>query len=189
MATRLPRTQPLAVREDQCVREARELLVFLPGVFDVVEDYEAYGFLRAVRETGRAVDMLLVDAHLGYYAARTVLERLRQDVIVPARARYESICLIGISMGGLGALLPALLAVEVEDQPGRPPEARRRDSPVDPPDGAGQSDLGPPAPPGRARPPWLQRCRTHGRQVHAPSFTSAVADLARLSDGSCPRRR
>jgi hypothetical protein len=51
--------------------------------------------------------MLLVDAHLGYYAARTVLERLRQDVIGPARARYESICLIGISMGGLGALLYA----------------------------------------------------------------------------------
>jgi S-formylglutathione hydrolase FrmB len=51
--------------------------------------------------------MLLVDAHLGYYAARTVLERLRQDVIGPARARYEAICLIGISMGGLGALLYA----------------------------------------------------------------------------------
>jgi pimeloyl-ACP methyl ester carboxylesterase len=107
MATRLPRTQPLAVRKDPCGREARELLVFLPGVFDVVEDYEAHGFLQAVRETGRAVDMLLVDAHLGYYAARTVLERLRQDVIDPARARYESIRLIGISMGGLGALLYA----------------------------------------------------------------------------------
>ena len=76
MATRLPRALPLAVREDQ---------FFLPGVFDVVEDYEAHGFLQAVRETGRAVDMLLVDAHLGYYAARTVLERLRQDVIDPAR--------------------------------------------------------------------------------------------------------
>jgi hypothetical protein len=107
MAPRLPRALPLAVRENQCVGEARELLVFLPGVFDVVEDYEAHGFLRAVRETGRAVDMLLVDAHLGYYAARTVLERLRQDVIDPARARYESIRLIGISMGGLGALLYA----------------------------------------------------------------------------------
>jgi hypothetical protein len=98
-ATRLPRALPLAVREDQYVREARELLVFLPGVFDVVEDYEAHGFLQAVRETGRAVDKLLVDAHLGYYAARTVLERLRQDVIGPARARYESIRLIGVSMG------------------------------------------------------------------------------------------
>jgi pimeloyl-ACP methyl ester carboxylesterase len=107
MRTRLPKTQPLAVREDQCVREARELLVFLPSVFDVVEDYEAHGFLRAVRETGHAVDMLLVEAHLGYYAARTVLERLRQDVIDPARARYASIGLIGISMGGLGALLYA----------------------------------------------------------------------------------
>jgi pimeloyl-ACP methyl ester carboxylesterase len=48
-----------------------------------------------------------VNAHLGYYAARTVLERLRQDVIGPARARYESIRLIGVSMGGLGTLLYA----------------------------------------------------------------------------------
>ncbi len=98
-ATRLPRALPLAVREDQYVHEARELLVFLPGVFDVVEDYQAHGFLQAVRETGRAVDILLVDAHLGYYAARTVLERLRQAVISPTRARYESIRLIGVSMG------------------------------------------------------------------------------------------
>jgi hypothetical protein len=77
MATRLPRTQPLAVREDPCVREARELLVFLPGVFDVVEDYEAHGFLRAVRETGRAVDMLRVDAHM---------QLVDDRVLVPAGA-------------------------------------------------------------------------------------------------------
>lgn len=105
LAERLPRALPLAVQEHRCLSQARELMVFLPGVFDIVEDYEAHGFLEAVRKTGRAVDMLLVDAHFGYYAARTVLERLRQDVIEPARARYESIHLAGISMGGLGALL------------------------------------------------------------------------------------
>jgi pimeloyl-ACP methyl ester carboxylesterase len=98
MATRLPRALPLAVREDQCVREAREL--GLPA-------RSLRCRLQAVRETGRAVDILLVDAHLGYYAARTVLERLRHDVIGPARTRYESIRLIGVSMGGLGALLYA----------------------------------------------------------------------------------
>jgi pimeloyl-ACP methyl ester carboxylesterase len=105
LAERLPSALPLAVREHRYPGPARELIVFLPGVFDVIEDYEAHGFLHAVRQTGRAVDLLLVDAHFGYYASGTVLERLRRDVIEPARVRYESIRLAGISMGGLGALL------------------------------------------------------------------------------------
>jgi pimeloyl-ACP methyl ester carboxylesterase len=105
LATRLPCASPLFVRADACVGPARELLVFLPGVYDVIEDYEAHGFLRAIRHTRRPIDMLLVDAHFGYYATQTVLDRLHEHVIAPARERYESIGLVGISMGGLGALL------------------------------------------------------------------------------------
>src|SRR6516165_12621001 len=38
--------------------------------------------------------------------------------------------------------LPALLAVEVEDRPGRPPAARCRAAPADPTDGAGEPTWG-----------------------------------------------
>jgi len=43
---------------------------------------------------------------IGYYSKGTLVERLREDIVAPARARgYENIWLLGISMGGLGALL------------------------------------------------------------------------------------
>lgn len=41
--------------------------------------------------------------------------------------------------------LPALLSMEVQSEPGRPPEARRRDSPSDPTHGSEPSDRGPTA--------------------------------------------
>ena len=63
--------------------------------------------------------------------------------------------------------LPALLAVEVQAQPGRPPEARRRASPAHPAHGARESHVGPAAHPGGARPARLRRRRADRRQVHA----------------------
>ena len=52
--------------------------------------------------------MVVADAHVGYFRNRSFEDRLRADVMVPARARgYESIWLAGISLGGLGALLYA----------------------------------------------------------------------------------
>src|SRR5213593_2400925 len=63
---------------------------------------------------------------------------------------------------------PALLAVEVQAPPGRAPAARPRDSPADPPDGAGESDVGPTADPGGTRPPRARGRRADRHQVHAP---------------------
>jgi pimeloyl-ACP methyl ester carboxylesterase len=88
---------------------ARHLVVFLPGIGDLMEDYELNGFLSIARERGLTADMVLVDAHYGYYANRSILERLRHDVVQPARdSRYELISLVGNSLGGLGALLYAV---------------------------------------------------------------------------------
>jgi len=82
------------------------LVVFLPGRGDVMADFEREGMVAALREAGVKADALVVDAHLGYYYQRTVLERLRADVLRPARAQgYRRIVLVGVSLGGLGALL------------------------------------------------------------------------------------
>ncbi len=81
------------------------LLVFLPGKGDQPESYETEGFVESVKKLNLPVDMLGADAHIGYYLQKNFLERLRKDVIMPAKARgYERIWLIGISLGGLGAL-------------------------------------------------------------------------------------
>ena len=103
------RADPLQVCEYRCASApTRELMILLPGIGDLAEDYESHGFVDAVRRSGAPADLVAVDVHVGYYARRTVLERLRKDVIAPAReAGYEKIWLGGISLGGLGASLYA----------------------------------------------------------------------------------
>jgi pimeloyl-ACP methyl ester carboxylesterase len=81
-------------------------VVFLPGRGDLPEDFYRQGFDRELREAGSACEVVAVDAHLGYYFERSIEDRLRQDVIAPARARgVDEIWLVGISLGGLGSVL------------------------------------------------------------------------------------
>jgi pimeloyl-ACP methyl ester carboxylesterase len=85
--------------------ENRTLFVFLPGKWDDPGSFKKEGFIEAVREANLAVDMIGVDAHLGYYFKGIFPARLREDVIIPAKEKgYDQIWLIGISLGGLGAL-------------------------------------------------------------------------------------
>jgi len=88
-----------------CTDRPTTLLVFLPGSYSRPEDFVEHGFVSRLRAGGVAADVLLVDAHLGYYSERSILERLRVDVLAPARARgYRDVWLVGISIGGYGAL-------------------------------------------------------------------------------------
>jgi pimeloyl-ACP methyl ester carboxylesterase len=83
----------------------RLLFVFLHGNGDQNSVFDKEGFVKSARERGLDADMISVDAHIGYYMNGTILTRLKQDVIDPARARgYERIWLIGNSLGGFGSL-------------------------------------------------------------------------------------
>ncbi len=96
------------VLEAACVQRPTTLLVFLPGSYSLPEDFVTHGFVAAVRGQQIAADIVLVDAHLGYYSERSILERLEHDILAPARARgYAHIWFVGISVGGFGALLQA----------------------------------------------------------------------------------
>jgi hypothetical protein len=109
-ASRQP-TVPLATLSDPSACPARTdtLLVMLPGAYSTLDEFTREGFIDAVRERGIAADVLRADAHLGYYDDRgSVVRRLHEDVVVPARARgYRSIWIVGISVGGLGGMLYA----------------------------------------------------------------------------------
>jgi pimeloyl-ACP methyl ester carboxylesterase len=84
----------------------RCLTVLLPGRYAAPEGFGRGGFGRAVAERNLPMDVIAVDAHLGYYRTRTVIDRIRTDVIEPARRRgYEEIWLAGTSLGGLGSLI------------------------------------------------------------------------------------
>lgn len=92
----------------RCIVRANTLLVMLPGVYSHPDEFVREGFLQAVNDARLAVDVVRVDAHLNYYERDTFVERLRQDVIAPARARgYQAIWIAGISLGGFGGLVYA----------------------------------------------------------------------------------
>jgi len=90
-------------------RESNEpapcFVVFLPGQRDRLGAFGRHGFPRVVGEAGLSTDMVEVDLHRGYYENESMVRRLDQDVIAPARCRgYRQVWLLGISMGGFGAL-------------------------------------------------------------------------------------
>ena len=91
-------TRPGETRQDT-------LLVFLPGLRDNSGVYLDKGFVAAAGRSGIKADLLGVDAHLGYYQQKKFLKRLKEDVIDPAKRKgYRRIWLVGISLGGFGAL-------------------------------------------------------------------------------------
>ncbi|WP_148415785.1 alpha/beta fold hydrolase [Noviherbaspirillum massiliense] len=84
---------------------SRNLIVFLPGIGDLAEDFERSGFIADLRHHGITADAVAVDAHYGYYSSRIIHARIAEDVVASAHeAGYERIWLAGISLGGLGAL-------------------------------------------------------------------------------------
>jgi pimeloyl-ACP methyl ester carboxylesterase len=103
-----PATVPLVTDRDpaSCTARADTLLVFLPGAYSGIDEFVREGFVQEVRQRRIAADIVMADAHMAYYNNRTVIDRLEADVLVPARAAgYRSIWLVGISVGGFGALI------------------------------------------------------------------------------------
>jgi pimeloyl-ACP methyl ester carboxylesterase len=94
---------PILQIEYQAGQRSRALIIFLPGIGDLAEDFERQGFIQELRRHGVAADAVAVDAHYGYYATRLLFERLAEDVFASARvAGYEEIWMVGISLGGFG---------------------------------------------------------------------------------------
>ena len=98
-----------SLEKSSCARgKVDTLLVMLPGAYSTPDEFEREGFVRAVAENRIAADVMLVDAHLGYFNDKTILDRLDADVVAPARSQgYRHIWFVGISLGGFGGMLYA----------------------------------------------------------------------------------
>ena len=82
------------------------LVIMLPPFDSPMEDFIAQGFVKTIRESNLDADILLANAHFGYYKNRCLEDRLYEDVILKAKAcGYHNIWLVGISMGGVGSLV------------------------------------------------------------------------------------
>ena len=52
---------------------------------------------------------MVPDLHLGYYKNSSMVTRLHEDIILPARkAGVEKVRIVGVSMGGMGAVIYSL---------------------------------------------------------------------------------
>jgi len=92
------------------------LIVLLPGIFSGPDYYVSKGIVGDVRKNRVQADMVAVDAHSGYYRDKSLFPRLLNDIIQPARhSGYTNIWLVGVSLGGLGALLFAQAHPEAID--------------------------------------------------------------------------
>ena len=84
----------------------KSMLIFLRGRGGSHEDFASEGLINDIIIRKLPFDVAAPNAHFGYYIGRTLIPRLKNDVIEPARAKgYERFWLVGFSMGGLGALL------------------------------------------------------------------------------------
>jgi len=94
----------------------RVLLLMLPGAKNTPQQLVEHGFIRALRERQLAVDVLALDAHVDLYLDRANIERVLRHALDEVRARgYRRIWLLGISLGGSGAMICATQrAAEIE---------------------------------------------------------------------------
>lgn len=80
-------------------------VIMLPPAYGGPDDFVRAGFAHAPRERSLLLDIALVDLNLMHLNDRTLLRRLRHEIILPARAAgCRTVWLAGISLGGFIAL-------------------------------------------------------------------------------------
>lgn len=79
-------------------------IVWLPGAYQSAQDFRTAGFTGAVARRGLRLDLVYVDLDLQHLCDRAVLQRLRTEVVLPAREAGITCWLGGISLGGMLAL-------------------------------------------------------------------------------------
>jgi len=84
----------------------KKMIIFLRGRGGSHEDFASDGMINDIVDRKLPYDMVAPNAHFGYYFGKTLTQRLKVDIIEPAKASgYEKFWMVGFSMGGLGALM------------------------------------------------------------------------------------
>jgi pimeloyl-ACP methyl ester carboxylesterase len=85
-------------------RTAPIRVVLLPAAYAAPGDFVQQGFVSAVRARHLDVDLVFAGYELQQVTDRTVLEGVRQELILPARSLGAGVWLGGISLGGYLAM-------------------------------------------------------------------------------------
>ncbi|HYP64127.1 MAG TPA: hypothetical protein VEQ16_09575 [Acidocella sp.] len=87
---------------------AQTLLIMLPGAGSNAQDFAANAMIAAAHEAAPDIDIIVAAPDIALYLEDGVTEILHRIVVEPALARgITRIWLLGISLGGMGALLYA----------------------------------------------------------------------------------
>lgn len=108
---------PIPSRVYGDVAQAEEIFILLPGMHDRAGSFEERGFLTLAQEVLGGRDdaaFIAVDAHFGYYRERSIDRRLTEEVL--GRFPGKKVTLVGISLGGFGALITARRNPELFDR-------------------------------------------------------------------------
>jgi len=105
----LEQTQALIPAETIAARapgDGKRLVIVLPGRGDDLAGLKATGIAAVIQEQMPDAEVVLVGLTFPYYTEGRSVQRLHEEIVLPARARGRSeVYLAGASMGGMGVLL------------------------------------------------------------------------------------
>jgi len=84
--------------------QAPTQMIWLPGAYHSAQDFLNEGFARAAAQRSAPLDLRFVDLEMQHLDDRDAFQRLRSEIVLPARASGAAVWLAGISLGGLVAL-------------------------------------------------------------------------------------
>lgn len=107
MTAPIPYTEyPTTHSDAGTLKSDRRLFILLPGVGDNEKSFADHGFIKALQSKYTDFDVITVSAHIKYYEPLTIVDRIREDIVLSAiNVGYKEIYIGGISLGGLGSLL------------------------------------------------------------------------------------
>src|SRR4051812_28517104 len=81
------------------------MMALLSGTYSQPEDFVREGFGAEVHAQGIDAEVVMAEVRAAWFADGTIVDRIRESVVVPARERgCERIWLAGVSLGALAAL-------------------------------------------------------------------------------------
>lgn len=99
-------TRPIPTAYYPAPQPARRLVVMLPGRGDSLAGLQRHGIAALIQQKWPDADVILTGLTMPFYLQGRAPQRLHDEVIVPAMKRApRSLWLMGISLGGMGALL------------------------------------------------------------------------------------
>jgi len=84
----------------------RTMVIVLPGFGADAYDMKVHGVQKTIQDVWPEADVVLTSATMAYYRGSLVIDRLHDEIVVPAkRAGYKRVWLVAASMGGMAAIL------------------------------------------------------------------------------------